>query len=385
MADNIPVIHHADRKDDGSFQFSLGRAMSLAYKTMTPAMIHGTFGIGKSEGIKAWAKQQAKTLKLEYSDSPKDVNNESKFMCIVINLHHFDASGFWLPVIKDGRYVKQMDAMFPVKGKGVIFFDELNLAPPLVQANAYQFFLDRRLGEYEVPDGFLVVAAGNTVLDNAHTFEMATPLKNRMSHWHLEKPTVDEWITDYALPHKIDPRVQMFLKYQNGYLHKYDASVAEDIFGIPTPRSWAKTAEAIQGLENYEEIEAIAGANVGVGIGTEFAAWLRLSMNFDIEQIYKDEKIPKSKDLEQVDTKYSLMGALVGYYQSHPSKENTLKLFRLAQQLKGEEYHIIMIRQGVAFRGQDENQKKIFTKELRELAPTEFSEFAKKYGKLLID
>ena len=385
MADNIPVIHHSSKGSDGGFQFSLSNALATAYNTMIPAMIHGTFGIGKSEGIKAWARQKAKELKLTYSEEPKDVNDEKKFMCIVINLHHFDASGFWLPVLRDGKYYKQMDSMFPTQGKGVIFFDELNLAPPLVQANAYQFFLDRRLGEYVVPQGYLVLAAGNTVLDNAHTFEMATPLKNRMSHWSLAIPTAEEWIADYAQPKGLDSRVVMYLQYQQTHLHKYDASVAEEVFGIPTPRSWASVAKSIAGNTNLNEVEAIASANIGQGVGVEFAAWLKLSTVFDIKQIFADEKIPKAKDIHEIDIKYSLMSALAGYYQQHPTKENTLKLFRLAAQIPGEEYFVILLRQGVAIRGVNAEGRKIFTQELREADPTGFSEFAKKFGKLLID
>ncbi|HEV3387051.1 MAG TPA: hypothetical protein VG097_19690, partial [Gemmata sp.] len=49
----------------------------------------------------------------------------------------------------------------PTSGKGILFLDELTSAPQMTQASCYQLVLDRRLGEYELPDGWVVMAAGN--------------------------------------------------------------------------------------------------------------------------------------------------------------------------------------------------------------------------------
>jgi len=58
-------------------------------------------------------------------------------------------------------------AMLPTDGRGILFFDELTSAPPLQQATAYQVTLDRRIGEYVVPDGYFIMAAGNNQTDRA--------------------------------------------------------------------------------------------------------------------------------------------------------------------------------------------------------------------------
>ncbi|MCP3687788.1 MAG: AAA domain-containing protein, partial [Gammaproteobacteria bacterium] len=44
---------------------------------------------------------------------------------------------------------------------GILFIDEITSAPPSVSAAAYQLILDRRLGEYRVPEHWAIVAAGN--------------------------------------------------------------------------------------------------------------------------------------------------------------------------------------------------------------------------------
>ena len=45
----------------------------------------------------------------------------------------------------------------------------INAAPPTVSAAAYQLILDRRLGEYAIPDGWAIFAAGNRQGDRGVT------------------------------------------------------------------------------------------------------------------------------------------------------------------------------------------------------------------------
>ena len=54
--------------------------------------------------------------------------------------------------------------------EGILFLDELNTAAPMVQASAYQLILDRKIGEYTLPDGWAIVAAGNRESDKGVVF-----------------------------------------------------------------------------------------------------------------------------------------------------------------------------------------------------------------------
>jgi hypothetical protein len=66
----------------------------------------------------------------------------------------------------------------PRQGKGILFLDELNMAPPAMQGVAQQLILDRRVGSYVVPDGWFLWAAGNRKEDRASVFEMGSPGKS---------------------------------------------------------------------------------------------------------------------------------------------------------------------------------------------------------------
>ena len=73
--------------------------------------------------------------------------------------------------------------------EGVLFLDEITSAPPSVSAAAYQLILDRRLGNYEVPKHWIIVAAGNRQGDRGVTYTMPAPLANRFSHYEVDTPS----------------------------------------------------------------------------------------------------------------------------------------------------------------------------------------------------
>jgi len=49
----------------------------------------------------------------------------------------------------------------------------------MTQAGCYQLILDRKLGEYVLPDGWVVIAAGNPASERGVHFAMPRPLRNR--------------------------------------------------------------------------------------------------------------------------------------------------------------------------------------------------------------
>ena len=96
--------------------------------------------------------------------------------------------------------------------EGILFLDELNAAPPLVQAACYQLILDRRVGQYRLPDGWAVVAAGNRESDRAVTYRMPSALANRMVHLDVECH-IDDWL-DWARDNGIREEIQAFLRFR---------------------------------------------------------------------------------------------------------------------------------------------------------------------------
>ena len=113
----------------------------------TPVMLWGPPGAGKSQLVaQAAARHGAPVIEVRLAQmEPTDLRG--------------------IP-FRDGRNVVwSVPAMLPDAGRhgaqGILFLDEITSAPPTVTAAAYQLILDRRLGEYHVPEGWVIVAAGN--------------------------------------------------------------------------------------------------------------------------------------------------------------------------------------------------------------------------------
>lgn len=128
----------------------------------------------------------------------------------------------------------------PPDWKGVIFMDEVNGAMPIVQAACYQLFLDRRLGELVLPKGALVMAAGNRECDGGVTFQLATPLKDRMIHVEL-KADLAEWFP-YAMSNLVDADVISFLKARGEDFNTLSPT-NPNVCGGTSPRSWVVASD----------------------------------------------------------------------------------------------------------------------------------------------
>jgi MoxR-like ATPase len=76
----------------------------------------------------------------------------------------------------------------------VLFIDELNIASQEIQKAFYSLILDKRIGEYHLPVGSIIIGAGNrTQHDAALARQMPSALVNRMVHVHL-KASAREWL-----------------------------------------------------------------------------------------------------------------------------------------------------------------------------------------------
>lgn len=101
-----------------------------------------------------------------------------------------------VPQIVDGRSVFCPPRMIARDDPYLLFVDELNACSFEVQKAFYSLINDRRLGEYRLPAGSVVVGAGNRAQDQAIVKPMSSALMNRMLHVEL-KPTARDWL-DWA-------------------------------------------------------------------------------------------------------------------------------------------------------------------------------------------
>jgi hypothetical protein len=171
-----------------------------------------------------------------------------------------------LPVAEDGISTWYPPEFLPREGKGILFMDELNMAPPALQGVAQQLILDRRVGSYVVPKDWYVWAAGNRKEDRAAVFDMPAPLANRFLHLQVEAD-FDSFKT-YALEKQVHEQIIAFLSFRSTLLHKLDPQQP----AWCSPRSWVMASDL-----HYGGLD-IASA-IGTGAAAEFAAYIILYEN----------------------------------------------------------------------------------------------------------
>jgi MoxR-like ATPase len=168
-----------------------------------------------------------------------------------------------LPVAKGGIARWAIPEFLPRSGAGILFLDEINLAPPTMQGMAQQLILDRRVGSYTVPEGWLIWAAGNRAEDRAAVFDMPAPLANRFIHLDVQ-PDLESF-KQYALASQFHEQIVAFVTFRVELLHKLDQLQP----AWPSPRSWAMASDLHRaGLD--------VAAAVGSGAASEFYAYIEL-------------------------------------------------------------------------------------------------------------
>jgi hypothetical protein len=267
--------------------------LSARHGQHTPVMLWGPPGVGKSQMVaQVAAKYGVPVIDIRLSQmEPTDLRG--------------------IPFRTGDRVEWAIPALLPDADRhgpeGILFLDEITSAPPTVSAAAYQLILDRRLGEYQIPAGWAIFAAGNRQGDRGVTYSMPAPLANRFAHFEVETH-LDDWVA-WAYAHGIDERIIAFLRFRPELLFDFDP--AHNPVAFPSPRSWEFAHRALQKFGDQDELllGALQGC-VGPAAGIELKAFLdNLDKLPDIDAILegKEVLVPKETDLQ-----YAVASALVG-------------------------------------------------------------------------
>tara|TARA_R110000803_G_scaffold41704_4_gene89602 strand:+ start:7187 stop:8284 length:1098 start_codon:yes stop_codon:yes gene_type:complete len=208
----------------------------------------------------------------------------------------------------------------------ILFLDELNSAPPSVQAAAYQLVLNGRVGQYVLPKNVRIIAAGNRETDRGVTYRMPAPLANRFRHINMTHD-FGAWMT-WALLNEVHPDVIGYLSYAKQDLFDFDPKTSSQAFA--TPRSWSVVSGmiAVDGFDTadiFEQKAEIAGA-VGEGMAAKFIEHRRISGTMPNPEDILNGKVKKlnPKLSSEISAKYSLVVGLT-YEVNEMYKENGTK------------------------------------------------------------
>ena len=311
-----------------------------------PVMLHGSPGVGKSDVVRQIAKQRGiELIDLRLSQ-----------------LDPVDLRG--VPSVDTKKHITSWNtpSFLPTDGKGILFLDEINSAAQATQAAAYQLVLDRKLGDYVMPPGWTIIAAGNRSTDRAIVNQMSTALKNRFTHLNYEVNN-DDWC-DWALRSNIAVEVLGFIRFRPMLLNEFEqrneskeekerVQRLKDAQAFATPRSWEFLSKVVQQKPSGDvEYELYTGI-VGEGAAAEFMGYLKYYRDLpNLDALLMNPGAAKVP--EEPATLYALASGLA----TKATQDNMERVVKYALRLPAE-FQVLLMKDAIV-RDNDLTQTKSF-------------------------
>lgn len=197
----------------------------------------------------------------------------------------------------------------------LVFLDELNGGDLSMQKALFSLVAERRLGNVVLPQGSVVVCAGNPTETNSGTVPLLAPLMNRLPHFNFRLPGTRGWLAWFEEQRekgvRFHPMTADFIREQG--LTRLLGRPGSDGQIATSPRAWATCALALgapslgfapleaRALEDNSQVRAAATQLRQIALGavaerdaTELATWWEnRSRQYSIDAILRGEqKLP---------------------------------------------------------------------------------------------
>ena len=268
------------------------KALLKAFNAKRPVFLWGPPGIGKSEVVAEVAEElNGHVIDLRMAQmEPTDIRGIPYFNK---DINKMDWAA---PVdLPDENFASQ----YPIV---ILFLDEMNSAPPAVQAAGYQLILNRRVGKYVLPDNVVIVAAGNRDSDKGVTYRMPMPLANRFLHLEM-RPDFTAW-QGWAVNKGIHKDVVGYLSFAKQDIYDFDSKSASRAFA--TPRSWVFVSDLLNDEDvEYDTLFNLVSGAVGEGLAVKFMAHRKIASKMPEPSDILSGKV-KDLAVKEVSAMYSL-------------------------------------------------------------------------------
>ena len=272
------------------------KSITRAFRKKRPVFMWGPPGIGKSDIVgqitNTFSNSHLIDIRLSLWE-PTDIKG----------IPYFDSNSgtmVWAPPaeLPTEEFAAQFDHI-------VLFLDEMNSAAPAVQAAAYQLILNRRVGQYKLPDNVVIIAAGNREADKGVTYRMPAPLANRFIHLELAV-SFDDWF-QWAVDNKQHQDVVGYLQFSKKDLYDFDPRSPSRSFA--TPRSWSFVSELLDDNEDEMTTTDLVSGSVGEGLAVKFMAHRKVASSMPNPTDILAGKV-KELQTKEISAMYSLTVSL---------------------------------------------------------------------------
>ena len=333
----------------------LSKALMTLIVAKQPAFIWGPAGVGKSDVMKQVSANYGAMMATDTQAEDSAGQMQTKVALLMDSNPHLidirasqldptDVRG--LPKI-DGEFARWLPPdEFPRSERdpehGVLFLDELPDAPPLVKGALYRLCLDRTIGDYRLPNGWAVMAAGNRQEDGGLYSRMPLPLMNRFTHLEIQV-SHDCWIR-WAID-KLEPEIVQYIRWRPEALHRPPSSDSKDR-AFPTPRSYEFASRILTtmkqiGVNKEIELEIFKGT-IGEAEAIELVGFLRI-----FRELPNPDAILMNPSGADIPEKPEILYALVGALSHKATKDNAGRIIQVAERLPTE-FNVMLVRDAVS-------------------------------------
>lgn len=288
--------------------------------------------------------------KSSLSQKQDAVDNPKKYFVFAdVRASETDIGELRLQNIQNGKdYIEfQYNILFKVLSqpgaKGILFFDEMNLAPNMVKAQFYKIINDKAVGDIPISEGVLCVSAGNEAEHARGVTEDPVPLVLRRANYFVRPLNAEEYI-DFAQRNGYNKHIVGYLAFQPQDVHNIQYDLAEGV-GQPCPRTWSKLNN-IQSAEVERDIDllqTIATGFVGQGVARKYIAYVKSAKKVNLDEVIKNPRKIVEYERGDLSLTYAVLTGLVERYSKN--KKDMLKpVLEIANEMERTELGTFFVR-----------------------------------------
>ncbi|MCI5792649.1 MAG: MoxR family ATPase [Lachnospiraceae bacterium] len=289
---------------------------AIPIERQRPVFLMGPPGIGKTAIMEQIAQELGVAL---VSYSMTHHTRQSALGLPFITRKNYGGTEYEVSEYTMSEIIASVYDMIEQSGKkeGILFLDEINcvsetLAPVMLQFLQYKIF-----GRHRVPDGWIVVTAGNPPEYNKSVREYDIATWDRLKRIDVE-PDYKAW-QEYALNKRVHQSILSYLEIKKSNFYKVETTVEGKFF--VTARGWEDLSEMITYYEKNDikvDLSLIAQYIQEPHIAEDFAAYYELfakyRSDYQIPDILKGNAAPgiveRAKEAK-FDERHSLLGLII--------------------------------------------------------------------------
>ena len=201
--------------------------------------------------------------------------------------------------------------------EGILFLDEINCVSETLAPAMLQFLQFKVFGRHRVPDGWIVVTAGNPPEYNNSVREFDIVTWDRLKRIDIE-PDYKSWKA-YAAETKVHPAIRSYLDIKESDFYRVESTVDGKTF--VTARGWSDLSDMLRLYEKNDlkvdaelVIQYLQNKEVAKGFALYYDLFHKYQSDYQIDRIYAgdfaDEILSRARGAK-FDEKLSLLGLLL--------------------------------------------------------------------------